>query len=169
MATLSEILKTKITKDGISKAYVASELGVGERTIEYYMSGQREPDLAGLIKLSNLLGFQLNELSEQSVRGPNYDQKGNKQNGKNDNSGYVALLESNDKFFKHEYAQMLLSLNKLIDLGKRSEALIKLNLEHTGNVEALQRGVDPEVIHEQINNQIADMGPSDEKGNDVDN
>jgi hypothetical protein len=82
---------------------------------------------------------------------------------------YIALLENNDKFFKNEYAQMLLSLKELIGLNKKQEALLKLNLQHVGAVEALQKGVEPEVVQEQINNQIADMGASEETDNDVDN
>lgn len=74
---------------------------------------------------------------------------------------YLKLLEDNDRFFKTEYAQLLISLNKLMDIGKKSEALIKLNLEHIGNVEAFQKGIPAEEIHEQINNQIVEMGPSE--------
>jgi hypothetical protein len=43
---------------------------------------------------------------------------------------------------------------------------LKLNLQHVGAVEALQKGVEPEVVQEQINIQIADMGPSEEMDND---
>jgi len=166
MATLSEILQGKISKDGFSKAYVASQLGVGERTIEYYLSGERKPDFDNLLKLSTLLGFELNELVEPKVRvNKPSELKQSKPHG-NNNGNYISLLESNDRFFKHEYAQMLLSLRELIGLSKKQEELIKLNLEHIGTVEALQKGIDPDVVHEQINNQIADMGPSEEMGND---
>jgi transcriptional regulator with XRE-family HTH domain len=167
MATLSSIIKDKIATGGFSKAYIASELGVGERTIEYYMTGERKPDLDNLIKLSSMLGFQLNELTEQEVRKDKPSSKQRKTNGGVDNS-YVSLLESNDRFFKNEYAQLLISLNKLIDLSKKQEALLKLNLQHVGAVEALQKGVEPEVVQEQINIQIADMGPSEEMDNDAD-
>jgi hypothetical protein len=85
------------------------------------------------------------------------------------NDKYVSLLENNDRFFKNEYAQLLSSLNKLIDLSKKQEALLKLNLQHVGAVEALQKGVEPEVVQEQINIQIADMGASEETDNDADN
>lgn len=67
MPTIAEILKSKITKGGKSKTYVATELGVTEKTIENYMNGAREPDASKLVKLSNILGFSLNELSEQTV------------------------------------------------------------------------------------------------------
>jgi len=81
-------------------------------------------------------------------------------------SSYLKLLESNDQFFKNEYSQLLLSLNKLINLHRKQEALIKLNLEHVGTVEALQKGIEPEVVHEQINNQIAELGTSEQTDND---
>lgn len=74
---------------------------------------------------------------------------------------YIELLEGNDRFFKNEYAQMLLSLKELIGLSKKQEALLKLNLQHVGAVEALQQGMEPEVIQEQINIQIADIEPSE--------
>lgn len=67
MPTIADILKSKITKGGKSKTYVASELGVTEKTIENYMNGKREPDTSSLIKLAIILGFSLNDLSEQTV------------------------------------------------------------------------------------------------------
>lgn len=167
MATLSEILNDKFTSSGLSKSYLASQLDVSEKTIENYINGKREPELEKIIKLSLLLGFQLNELSEQNVPAQKgIPLKNNKTKGEA-NKDYVSLLESNDKFFKHEYAQMLLSLKELIGLSKKQEALLKLNLQHVGAVEALQQGVEPEVIQEQINIQIADIGPSDEMGSDA--
>lgn len=165
MATLSDILKDKITKEGFSKTYVASELGVGERTIEYYISGERKPDLDNLIKLSLLLGFQLNDLTEQPVRANESKQSQGKSKG-SDKGNYVSLLESNDHFFKNEYAQLLISLNKLIDLGMKQEALIKLNLQHMGVIEALQKGEDVDEIQAQINSQIAEIGPYEQRDTD---
>lgn len=70
MPTIAEILSNRITKGGKSKTYVASELKVTEKTIENYMRGKREPDATTLVKLSKLLDFNLNELSEQSVPEP---------------------------------------------------------------------------------------------------
>ena len=67
MATLSEILKSKIGKGGKSKAYVADILGVSEKTIENYMNGIRQPKPEALVKLAETLGFSLSELSEQTV------------------------------------------------------------------------------------------------------
>lgn len=66
MPLLSEILKSKIGKDRFSKTYVANELNVTERTIENYMSGDREPKPARLVLLSKILDFSLDEISENS-------------------------------------------------------------------------------------------------------
>lgn len=82
---------------------------------------------------------------------------------------YMRLLEGNDQFFKTEYAKILSSLEQLIGLGQKQEALIKLNLQHTGVVEALQKGEDVDEIQAQINNQISEIGPYKQKGNDDDN
>lgn len=67
MGSLSNILKNKIGKDRLSKAYVASEMGVSEKTIENYMNGLRQPKPEALTKLAAIVGFELNELSEQNV------------------------------------------------------------------------------------------------------
>lgn len=171
MATIAEILKSKITKNGKSKTYVATELGVTEKTIENYMNGKREPDATALVRLSQILEFSLNELSEQNVPKSIITNKNNEplNTKKVKSDAYLALLESNDRFFKNEYAQMLISLNKLIDLGMKQEALIKLNLQHMGVVEALQKGADVDEIQAQINSQISEIGPYGQKDNDDDN
>lgn len=84
----------------------------------------------------------------------------------NDNQDkYIKLLEGNDNFFKNEYAQMLASLKELIGLSMKQEALLKLNLQHVGVVEALQKGEDVDGIQAQINNQIAEIGPYEQKDN----
>lgn len=68
---------------------------------------------------------------------------------------YYRLLEDNDRFFKNQYADLLINLTALLSQAKTNEALIKLNLQHTGTVEAFQAGVDPSEIQEQINNEIS--------------
>jgi transcriptional regulator with XRE-family HTH domain len=69
MPTLSEILKSKIDKNGKSKTYVASKLGVTEKTIENYINGKRQPKPQALSILAKLLDFDLNSIadSEQFV------------------------------------------------------------------------------------------------------
>lgn len=67
MASLGQILNDKIGKSGKSKAYVAGELGVSERTIENYMKGVRNPKPDAMVKLSKILKFDLSQLSEQNV------------------------------------------------------------------------------------------------------
>lgn len=67
MASLGQILNDKIGKGGKSKAYVAGELGVSERTIENYMKGLRNPKPDAMVKLSKILKFDLSQLAEQNV------------------------------------------------------------------------------------------------------
>lgn len=88
--------------------------------------------------------------------------------GRDGQDKYLRLLEENDRFFKTQYHAILSNLSRLVEIGRRSEELIKLNLEHIGTVEALQKGVEPDVIHEQINNQIADIEPSEQTDSDAD-
>jgi len=112
MASLSKILKDKFPTSGLSKAYIADQLGVGERTIEYYISGEREPNIKGLIKLSEILGFQLNELSEQIVR----DIENNPQvktKAKNKKMDTNALF---NELHKKLDANLIVLLNELTDI-----------------------------------------------------
>jgi transcriptional regulator with XRE-family HTH domain len=74
VASISEILSREIGKNGKSKTYIADKLDVTEKTVENYMNGKREPKIADLIKLSSLLGFHLDELSEQNVPQGTYEQ-----------------------------------------------------------------------------------------------
>lgn len=86
---------------------------------------------------------------------------------------YTELLKSNDRFFKNQYAafnaQVMSNLSALIALGEKSvalgekaEALMKLNLQHIGIVEAKILDADPDVVQEQIGNQIAGIPAGDE-------
>lgn len=125
-------------------------------------------------EISTRIGYEEKTLTQLLSKGDNLDHAYNGlqlllaglKNSTNSNP-YLKLLEENDRFFKNEYSKILSSLERLIGLGMKQEALIKLNLEHTGNVEALQKGVEPEVVHEQINNQIAELGASGETDNDA--
>jgi transcriptional regulator with XRE-family HTH domain len=67
MPSLSEILKDKIGKGSKSKAYIASKLGISEKTVENYINGKRAPKPDRLVRLAELLEFKLSELSEQNV------------------------------------------------------------------------------------------------------
>lgn len=71
---------------------------------------------------------------------------------------YLALLQSNDTFFKNQYSafntQVLANLTALVKQAKNLEALVKLNLEHTGNIEAHQLGIPPAEIHDKINKDV---------------
>lgn len=71
---------------------------------------------------------------------------------------FVEFLKSNDAFFKNQYtafnAQVLANLTALVNQAKTLEALLKINLEHTGNIEAAQLGVPKEQVHDNINRDI---------------
>lgn len=124
-------------------------------------------------EISTRLGYEGKTLTQLLSKGDNLDHAYNSLNllleglkNSTNSNPYVRLLEENDRFFKNEYAQMLISLNRIIDLGKKSEALLKLNLQHTGIIEALQKGADVDEIQAQINSQIADIGPSEQTDSD---
>lgn len=128
-------------------------------------------DILIYTRLAEIAGVTVNDIKNKPLTEKDINLKVEKvehAKGNSDNSNYIKLLESNDRFFKNEYAQMLLSLRELIGLSKKQEALLKLNLQHVGAVEALQQGVDPEVVQEQINIQIAEMASSGEMDNDAD-
>ena len=65
MASLSEILKREFAKGTKSKAYAANVLRVSERTVENYINGTRSPKPEALIKLAEMLGFSLSEMSTE--------------------------------------------------------------------------------------------------------
>lgn len=73
---------------------------------------------------------------------------------------YIDILKENDKFFKTQFNELMISLTQLHNQGKNLESLVKLNLQHTGAVEAAQKGIAPAEIQEQINNEIADAALS---------
>jgi len=159
------------------------------------LTGKKQPEFAELIKsnksniktwettetlptdvliysrLAELAGVSVYDLKNKPLTEKDISLKVEKVEHKSDSiqTKYLQLLESNDKFFKSEYAQMLLSLRELIGLSKKQEALLKLNLQHVGAVEALQKGVEPDVVQEQINIQIADIEPFEGTDNDADN
>jgi transcriptional regulator with XRE-family HTH domain len=138
MATLSEILNDKITKGGKSKASVAAHLEVSERTIENYMAGKRQPKPEALGKLANFLGFDLNELYEQSVprETVNHSTNGSKQaheapmsHSQPVQERYIKLLEETVKETKAQRTELQARLDELTgrqaDFLARVESLIE--------------------------------------------
>ena len=156
---IGEQIKNKRKQERLSAEDLAIKLGLKKENIYKWEKGATPSDPKEYLKVQEWLN--------NSENGPN-NFKEQSQKIIVDANAYIRLLESNDQFFKNEYAQMLLSLNKLIDLGKKSEALIKLNLQHTGIIEAHQQGVSKDEIQAQINNQIAGIGPSEQKDTDED-
>lgn len=112
MASLSKILKDKLPNSGLSKTYIANQLEVSERSVEYYISGEREPTLKGLIKLAELLGFQLNELSEHNVRSVESKPQV-KQSGKNKGLDIEALFK---ELHSKLDSNLIVLLNELTDI-----------------------------------------------------
>lgn len=102
------------------------------------------PGLAGKVS-SNQKGPASPPGQDEGVRSPNDPE-------------YIEFLKSNDAFFKNQYAafnaQVLANLTALANQQKQLEALIKINLEHTGNIEAMQAGVPQQQIHDDINRDI---------------
>lgn len=131
MPSLSEILKNKISSSGKSKASVAAHLGISERTIENYMNGTRQPKPDALAKMSKFLGFDLNEISVQSVPEGMFEQTAGKETAKHYTNGhtmpvqdkYVLLLEETIKEKKDRVKELETRLNDLE--GRQRDFLAK--------------------------------------------
>ena len=136
-------------------ATIAEKTGYSKGNVSTYLGRNKPPSEKFINKFYDSFGLVPKETTPKA-----------NQLGESDNK-YLKLLEENDRFFKTQYHAILSNLSRLVEIGKRSEELIKLNLEHIGTVEALQKGVDPDVVHEQINIQIAELGASEETGNDA--
>lgn len=118
MPSIAEILSSRIGKNGKSKTYIASELKVSEKTIENYMNGKRQPKPAALVRLSELLEFNLNELSEQIVpRETHVDVEQKVENVKLYGAGasylpeYIAALKEHNAFLQELVKLNLASLS----------------------------------------------------------
>lgn len=148
---LKDRITAKLQKERKSVLTMSKETGISASRIYKWLDNKGNPKAEDARKLEVWLNGKMelvpNDTAGQAPALP-----------RSDHAAYIKLLEDNDRFFKTEYHSLLVSLNKLMEIGMRSEELIKLNLEHIGNVEAMQKGVQPEVVHEQINNQIAGIG-----------
>lgn len=67
MAELYKILKERREAKGLTSAEIASQLGLSERMYNYYETGEKKPKLQNIIKLSEILNFDLNNLNEIKV------------------------------------------------------------------------------------------------------
>lgn len=147
--TLSKLVKLT----GISMTMLAdSELKEKElpemdnstwMTIENYRNDQDSFD-------EELTDSQVKELMKTSTRARNLLAHGDAE--------LLTFLKSNDAFFKNQYStfnqQVLTNLTALLNQQKTLEALVKIGLEHTGNIEASQLGVAPAEIHDKINKDV---------------
>lgn len=62
MLSFGSRLRQRAEELGVSNAEIARRLGLSERRYAHYVSGQREPDLATLVKIARALGTTPNWL-----------------------------------------------------------------------------------------------------------
>lgn len=141
MATIAEILKSKISKGSKSKAYVASQLDVTEKTIENYMNGKREPDASTLVKLSQLLDFSLNDLSEQSVPGGNFEIPKKTKPVSDNFTEALAIIKQQNEFLQRLMESNLAGLSQ--DLRELYNEQVKTRAE--------LRGYEQRHIYKEVN------------------
>jgi len=67
MAELFEIIKRQMGIKRLKPVQVASFVGISQRMVEFYLKGTKKPRFKNLVKLSELLGFSLDELNEPMV------------------------------------------------------------------------------------------------------
>lgn len=157
---IGEKIKAKRKKERLSAEDLATKLGLKSTNIYKWERGSTPSNPEEYMKITQWL----NNLESTPIHKTAEDDKVKVETKASNNPNpYLKLLEDNDRFFKTEYHNLLISLNKILEIGMRSEELIKLNLEHVGNVEAHLKEVDPDIVHEQINNQIAGMGAVEQK------
>ncbi len=70
MESFCKNLRGRAVELGISNAEAARRVGLSERRYAHYVSGDREPDLATLLRISLALGVSPNNLLGIDERGP---------------------------------------------------------------------------------------------------
>lgn len=73
METFATNLKRRALELGVSNAEIARRLGISERRYAHYVRGDREPDLATLVRITAILQATADELlglDEPRARGP---------------------------------------------------------------------------------------------------
>jgi transcriptional regulator with XRE-family HTH domain len=69
MESFASNLRKRAEELGISNAEAARRVGLSERRYGNYISGRREPDLATLVRIAEVLGTSPNELLSQTQPG----------------------------------------------------------------------------------------------------
>ena len=59
------LIKEQIEASGLKKSFIAKELGVKNNTITRWVNEETEPSFSNAIKLSKVLGINLNDLWEE--------------------------------------------------------------------------------------------------------
>ena len=62
MEVFAENLRRRATELGLSNAEVARRIGLAERRYANYVIGRREPDLATLVRIADILGMTVDDL-----------------------------------------------------------------------------------------------------------
>lgn len=138
MPTLAEILTAKIAKGGKSKAFVAAQLGVSERTVENYMKGARSPKPEVLVKLSKMLAFELSELSNNEV-----------QNVPSGNGSTNHISEPTTPYVKNPASNETGLKDELIVSYKEQIRLLKQELANSNHLRQLITALQlPESLHD---------------------
>jgi len=171
--SIHERIKAERLKRRLSDSEVAEKLGISRSTYQYWE--KKTPSVDKIRKVAAVLGLPEDYFFVGVDEKTTHEQlvpQGSK--GTKDDTGsqtdyrqkYLELLTDNDRFFKSTYAQVLINLEKLYGQSKTLESLVKINLKHTGSVEALARGLEPDQIQEQINNEIANQVLRQKDSND---
>lgn len=156
---LKQRILAKLEKDDMSVLKMSKETGISASRIYKWLDDKGNPKTEDAKKLELWLNGNL-EVPPKT--GNNNAKEGI------DANPYLKLLEDNDRFFKTEYHNLMVSLKELIAQGQRAERLLKLNLQHIGTVEALQKGIAEDAVQEQIGNQIAGIPEGEGKDSDGD-
>jgi hypothetical protein len=146
---------------------LAAKIGLSHRQYHKFEQGEfPKYKRAPVQQIDKLLGTNLYELIYES-KSTEYQEgklEGNEgYHGKQSseiNPEFAKFLLENDTWFKNQYAtynqQVLANLTALIDHYKNLEALVKINLEHTGIIEATLKKKPENEIHAEIGKAILD-------------
>lgn len=157
MPTLPEILKSKIGKGSKSKAYVASELGISEKTVENYMNGKREPKPARLIRLAELLDFKLSDLSDRPEKRENVEQNVPRATLRT-SPGYIPatevidILKEQNEFLRRNFE---ISLNSIAEGQQQAGVQLKALTWYSALVANSGDPKQAEKAMQEINNKMA--------------
>lgn len=157
-------IKTIRKLSGLTQAQFAERVGINLASLKNYENTAVCPKLPAVLAICQFAGIEPERLTSSEISpsginfclnvdpcdGPGNDQEEQDLNINENETGeepayshdLLKVLQSNDAFFKHQYAafnvQVLANLSLLIDQSKKLETLVKLNLSHVQNIENSQ-------------------------------